>query len=66
LHDLAVTREIARLDVTLLSRDAVSELGFRLGAVHVERPGLYELQLVVDGHLLGSRPFTVVQSEEDS
>lgn len=32
LRDLAVMREIARLDVTMLSRDAVSELGFRPGS----------------------------------
>ena len=65
LRDLTVTNELARLDVRMHDRNAVSELRFRLGPVYVEGPGVYELQLVADDRLIGSRSFNVVQSLED-
>ena len=65
LDDLAVVSELARLDVRMFDRNAVSELRFKLGTVYVERPGLYELQLLADDRLVGTRSFNVIQSLED-
>ncbi len=65
VHDLAVVSELARLDVRMFDRSAVSELRFKLGAVYVGRPGLYELQLLADDRLVGARSFNVIQSLED-
>lgn len=65
VHDLAVVSELAQLNVRMFDRSAVSELRFKLRAVYVERPGLYELQLLADDRLVGARSFDVIQSLED-
>ncbi len=65
LQDLAIMGELARTDVRMHDRRTLGELVLKLGPIRVESPGLYDLHLLANERLIGTRSFNVVQSLED-